>query len=226
MLKLGFGTSALYAPGILPRKVDLAADHGVCVYPGGTFLEVAVLQGRIPQFLGRARTLGFGAIEVSNGVVPVAGRVRRDVIQKARGMGFRVLAEVGSKDAGRQPPAAELAAQAQADLEAGADYIICEARENGRGIGIYDGGGSIKEADVAVLAAAIPPERMVWEAPDKGQQQALMAWFGVNVNLGNVAPGDVLALEAMRTGLRADTMPLPASLPLVAGAEAPGDGEV
>ena len=49
-------------------------------------------------------------------------------------------------------------------------------------------------------------EALIWEAPLKNQQQNLILRFGPNVNLGNIQPADVLAVEALRCGLRGDTL--------------------
>jgi hypothetical protein len=49
-------------------------------------------------------------------------------------------------------------------------------------------------------------ERLVFEAPARRQQAWFIRRFGADVNLGNIAAGDVLALEALRVGLRADTI--------------------
>jgi phosphosulfolactate synthase len=56
------------------------------------------------------------------------------------------------------------------------------------------------------IAHAIDPDRMVFEAPRKPQQVFFVRRFGVNVNLGNIPPSDVLSVETLRLGLRADTL--------------------
>ena len=48
-------------------------------------------------------------------------------------------------------------------------------------------------------------DRVLFEAPRKDQQAWLIREFGPDVNLANIATGDVLALETLRLGLRADT---------------------
>ena len=48
--------------------------------------------------------------------------------------------------------------------------------------------------------------KLIWEAPLKNQQTYLILKFGANVNLGNIAPEEVTALETMRRGLRGDTL--------------------
>ncbi|GAH69578.1 unnamed protein product, partial [marine sediment metagenome] len=93
------------------------------------------------------------------------------------------------------------------DLEEGVFKVIVEAREAGKGVGIYDRDGKVKEDEIeAILAGVRNSDTLIWEAPIKNQQQYLILRFGPNVNLGNVPPDDILALEALRNGLRGDTL--------------------
>nr|PZN39976.1 MAG: phosphosulfolactate synthase [Bacillota bacterium] len=204
--KFGFGTAALHPPARLAEKLAALRAAGVCPYPGGTLLEAAAVQGQAEAFLERARALGFEAAEVSEGTIPLSPRRRRELIAAARGLGLRVLAEVGKKDPAAQPSPEALAEQALADLEAGAEYVIIEGRESGRGVGIYGPAGQVREEWVETLAARLPVEKVIWEAPRKEQQQALILRFGPNVNLGNIPPEEAMALEALRVGLRGDTL--------------------
>jgi len=207
VVKLTFGTSAFFDYAVLKEKVRTIRAHGVSCMPGGTFLEVALWQGAYDRYLERARELGFDAIEVSDGTIEVDPRTRAEAIGKALKAGFRVLSEVGKKDPADARPMAALAAQVNADLESGAFLVIMEAREAGRGVGIYDAAGLPKEAELeAFLAGVREPGRILWEAPLAPQQRYLVLRFGPNVNLGNIAPEDVLALEALRCGLRGDTL--------------------
>jgi len=49
-------------------------------------------------------------------------------------------------------------------------------------------------------------DRVLFEAPQKDQQVWFLRRFGREVNMGNIAPDDVLSLETLRLGLRADTV--------------------
>ncbi|MGE5623476.1 MAG: phosphosulfolactate synthase [Methanocella sp.] len=208
-VKLAFGTSALYGRSLLGRKIQLIRAYGIHVYPGGTFLEVAYLQGRIPEFVTHAAALGFTALEVSDGTVTLPPEERSRAIRIGRAAGLTVLTEVGKKDTAAQKPAAELRRQLEQDLAEGATHVIVEGRESGKGVGIFDARGEVKEDDMEALALDLPdPSVLIWEAPLKSQQEALIARFGPDVNLGNVPTTEVLALEALRRGLRGDTLRL------------------
>lgn len=208
-IKLGFGTAALYPERLLRAKVELIRSFGVEPYPGGTFLEVALLQGRLEAYLRASWALGFTTIEVSDGTIDLSPAERAAAIAAARSLGFDVITEVGKKDGASELDASAALAQVRADLAQGACKVILEGRESGKGVGIYDDRGRLKKDDLAPLIAGLErPDAVMWEAPLKAQQQELIALFGPNVNLGNVAPGEVMALEALRCGLRGDTLRL------------------
>ncbi|HYX49790.1 MAG TPA: phosphosulfolactate synthase, partial [Ktedonobacteraceae bacterium] len=117
------------------------------------------------------------------------------------------ITEVGKKDPKLQPTAIELAEQALQDIEWGAQYVTVESRESGKGIGIYDDNGAVHTEAVTTICERMGPlvDRLIWEAPLKNQQTYLIQQFGPNVNLGNIPTGEVLALEALRAGLRFET---------------------
>ncbi|MCC7360630.1 MAG: phosphosulfolactate synthase [Anaerolineales bacterium] len=205
--KLSFGTSALLDEDDLRAKIALIKQHGILTYPGGTLTEYALVRGKCREFFERARELGFNAVEVSDGTIELSAPDRHAMINCAHDLGLAVVAEVGKKDPRRQPQARVLAALAQADFEAGADWVIVEARESGKGVGVYDSDGRVTEYDVGVIAAALDTYlgRLIWEAPLKSQQEYFILRFGPDVNLGNIQPHELLGLEALRAGLRFET---------------------
>lgn len=206
-LKLTFGTSAFYDETTLRKKVEIVTGAGVDIYPGGTFLEVAVLQGVYPSYLKRARELGFTAIEVSDGTMEMSVETRADCIKRALDAGFLVVTEVGKKSPDEKVAAKLMHDLIAHDLNLGAKYVIVEAREGGKGVGIFDKSGAVDETEVdQIIAGVDDPTRLMWEAPLKDQQQYLILRFGNNISLGNVPTNDVLALEALRQGLRGDTL--------------------
>jgi phosphosulfolactate synthase len=207
VIKLTFGTSAFYERRLLKQKNELIVSSGIEVMPGGTFLEVAIWQKSLDSYLKRARDLGFSAIEVSDGTIDIDKATRREAIKRALDMGFKVITEVGKKDPREAPPAELIHDLIREDLAAGAFKVIIEAREAGKGVGIFDQEGKTKGDEIdRILAAGTAADDLIWEAPLKNQQQDLILRFGLNVNLGNIPPEEVLALEALRQGLRGDTL--------------------
>ncbi|HBV98728.1 MAG: phosphosulfolactate synthase [Peptococcaceae bacterium BICA1-7] len=205
-IKLAFGTSALYNNNVLPEKIELARSQGIDIYPGGTFLEVALIQDRLEEFYQLCKSLGFTCVEVSDGTINLEREVRERAISRASDMGFLVLTEVGKKDVNDQTPVEEFAAQIKSDLKNGAFKVILEGRETGANVGLYDENGNFIKDDLERLLGEIEDPRIImWEAPNKDQQLELISRFGPNVNLGNIPTREVLALEALRVGLRSDS---------------------
>jgi phosphosulfolactate synthase len=208
-IKFTFGTAALYTPALLRAKIALIRSYGIGVYPGGTFLEIAITQGALAPYLERAKDLGFTHIEVSDGTIDLDPGARREAIALARSYGFPVITEVGKKEGGAPLDPAEALAQIQADLEVGAVKVIVEGRESGKNAGLLDASGKFRTDDLERLVGGLSdPGVLMWEAPQKAQQEELIARFGPNVNLGNIPPDEVLALEGLRQGLRGDTLRL------------------
>jgi phosphosulfolactate synthase len=207
-VKLSFGTSALLSASFVQRKTALLRQHQIDVYPGGTLAEIMLAQHVFPDYVKRARVLGFTAIEVSDGTLELTPAIRRDAIRRVLDAGLKAITEVGKKDARAEPSIAAMCDQVADDVETGASLVIIEARESGIGVGIYDESGAIRAGRLAAMEAGLRAyeDRLMWEAPLPRQQTALINHFGPNVNLGNVRPPEVLGLEALRRGLRFDTL--------------------
>lgn len=206
-IKLAFGTTIALSERGVRDKIQLMRSYNIDVYPGGTLLEAAVFQGALLEFLHRARDLGFTMIEVSDGTITMSPARRADAIHCALDLGFHVITEVGKKDPRKKMPAGAMQAQIAADLAMGARYVIIESREGGKGIGIYDQNGKVNVPELDALVGGLEDlDRIVWEAPQCSQQAYLIERFGPNVNLGNIQPPDVLALEALRCGFRFETL--------------------
>ncbi|MBT9259801.1 MAG: phosphosulfolactate synthase [Clostridiales bacterium] len=205
-VKLGFGTAYLYPAGLLQAKVRLLRSYGVHVYCGGTFLEAAEVQGKAEVFLQKIHKAGFDFVEISDGTVPLSLRRRRELLLLARDLGLEVVTEVGQKHPEDRLPLSRWVEAIHQDLKAGARFVLVEARESGRGTGLYDEKGEVDEEVLEALEGAAPLERLIWEAPQKHQQLFFLQRHGVNANLGNIPPQGVLSLEALRLGLRADSL--------------------
>jgi phosphosulfolactate synthase len=206
--KLSFGTSVFVRPEVLRHKLELLARHQVLTFPGGTLLEAAVVQGHCRPYMERARQLGFSAVEVSDGTIPLPAERRRNMIACARDAGLIPITEVGKKDPRQQPTPNQLAEEALQDLEWGARWVVVEGREGGTSVGIYDDAGRVLEQALETIARAMGDQvgRLIWEAPQMRQQADLIARFGETVNLGNIPPHEILALESLRAGLRFETL--------------------
>jgi phosphosulfolactate synthase len=200
--KLGWGVA--YLDPDVAAKVALLRDSGVLACTGGTLLEIAWVQGRTPQFLAWAADCGFPCVEVSNGAVEMPAEDKRMLVETASER-FTVIAEIGSKDPTAAVSPEDWARQAKADLAAGATWVVTEGREGGQ-VGLYEPDGRIRAEVVTALTAEIGVDRLIFEAPRREQQVWLLGAFGPEVSLGNIPAGEVLGLETLRLGLRADTL--------------------
>ncbi len=203
-VKLGFGT-AVVSPH-LEEKIAVYKSFGMAVYFGGTLFEAYLVRNQIDDYIRICRDFGIEYMEISDGSITIPHAEKCGYIEKMTKHGT-VLSEVGSKDATHIIPPYKWIEQMKAELEAGSSYVIAEAREAGN-VGIYRGTGEVREGLVQEILTQIPEARIIWEAPQKAQQLYFLQLLGCNANLGNIPPSEVIALEAMRIGLRGDTFTL------------------
>jgi phosphosulfolactate synthase len=204
IVKLGFGTS--FATPNLREKIEVYRSYGIPIYLGGTLFEAFLVRNQFDDYVAVCKDYGITYMEVSDGSITIPHPEKCGYIEKLTRYGT-VLSEVGSKDAAHIIPPYKWIELMSAELSAGASYVIAEARESGN-VGIYRGSGEVREGLIQEILTQIPPEKILWEAPQKDQQLYFIELIGCNVNLGNIAPSEVLAMEAMRIGLRGDTFHL------------------
>jgi phosphosulfolactate synthase len=201
IVKLGFGT-AFVTPN-LKDKLAVYAESNVPVYFGGTLFEAFLIRNQMDDYVAMCKEFGVTTMEVSDGSITIPHTEKCGYIEKLA-KSFKIYSEVGSKDAAHIIPPYKWIELMRAELSAGASYVIAEAREAGN-VGIYRGSGEVREGLVQEILTQIPAEKILWEAPQKAQQLYFLELIGCNVNLGNIAPSEMIALEAMRIGLRGDT---------------------
>ena len=204
VVKLGFGT-AFVTPN-LKEKLAVYREYDMPVYFGGTLFEAFLIRNQFEDYISVCKEFGVSYMEVSDGSITIPHAEKCGYIEKLSKHGV-VLSEVGSKDAAHIIPPYKWIELMSAELSAGAAYVIAEAREAGN-VGIYRGSGEVREGLVQEILTQIPAEKILWEAPQKAQQLYFLELIGCNVNLGNIAPSEIIALEAMRIGLRGDTFEL------------------
>lgn len=204
ILKLGFGTS--FVTPNLKEKIEVYQSYDIPVYFGGTLFEAFLIRNQFNDFIEVCKRYNITYMEVSDGSVTIPHAEKCGYIEKLTKYGT-VLSEVGSKDETNIFPPYKWIELMRAELEAGSSYVIAEAREAGN-VGLYRGSGEVRQGLVQEILTQIPPEKIIWEAPQKGQQLYFLELLGCNVNLGNIAPTEVIPLEAMRVGLRGDTFHL------------------
>jgi len=204
LIRLGFGSA--YVTGALQEKVELYQRFEVPVALGGTLTELAWLQQRVDGLRDWLRELGVLHIEVSSGTVEIPPDEKAELI-RSLAADFTVFAEVGDKD-----PAAIMAPYRWVELieealEAGAAKVVCEGRASGDA-GMYRPDGEARTGLIDEIVHRVDFHRLIFEAPQRHQQVWFIQHLGPEVNLGNIRPDDVIPLETLRLGLRADTLHL------------------
>jgi phosphosulfolactate synthase len=200
IVKLGWGTA--YVTSSLERKLDVLREKPVVI--GGTFFEVVYVKDRLDDYKRWLNDLGLTHVEISDGTVSIPRERKLELIADfARD--FTVLSEVGSKDSSVEYTTAEWTRWLNEELEAGAWKVITEAREGGTA-GIFDSSGGMRTELIGDIANVVGPANIVFEAPTKAAQAWFVKQFGPSVNLGNIAPDEVIPLETLRLGLRGDTL--------------------
>ncbi|MFM2225675.1 MAG: hypothetical protein RJA07_1877 [Bacteroidota bacterium] len=202
VVKLGFGTA--YVTMNLDEKLAVYRRHHIPFYFGGTLFEAFIARNQFNDYIKVLDKYEMEFVEVSDGSLEIPHSKKMKYIEILAKKGLKVLSEVGSKDAEKIFPPYQWIELMQTELNAGAYKVIAEAREAGN-MGIYRGNGEVREGLVQEILTKIKKEKIIWEAPQKAQQTWFIKLCGANVNLGNIAPNDVIPVETLRIGLRSDT---------------------
>ena len=200
-VKLGFGTSVI-TPGV-DKKIRIYHEAGMTVYLGGTLFEAFIIRGLYNEYVELLKESGVRMVEISDGSYEFEHSDKLEYIRKLS-KEFTVISEVGSKKKNIIYTPDQWVEMMKAELVAGSVKVIAEARESGT-IGIYNDDGSVNLGLINAISKEIGFENVLWEAPLKQQQAWFITNFGANVNLGNIAPNEIIALESLRLGLRSDT---------------------
>ena len=202
IVKLGWGTS--YVTINLEKKIALYRSFQTPVVCGGTLFEAVVARGRLDEYRHWLTENRFSHIEVSDGTIDLPRERKLELIADLA-RDFTVLSEVGSKDAEVVFAPYQWVEWMREELEAGAWKVVTEARETGTA-GIFRPTGEIRTGLIDEIAHSIDVEDIIFEAPTKASQAWFVKHFGPEVNLGNIPPEEVIPLETLRLGLRADTL--------------------
>lgn len=201
IVKLGWATS--FVTPNLKEKIKVYKDAGIPIYFGGTLFEAFIIRNQFDDYRKILDKYDLSYAEVSDGSIELDHDKKCDYISKLAEQ-VTVLSEVGSKDEEKIIPPYQWISLMQAELDAGAWKVIGEAREGGN-VGLFRSTGEVRSGLVQEILTKIPFEKIIWEAPQKAQQVWFIKLLGTNVNLGNIAPNEVIPLETIRLGLRGDT---------------------
>ncbi len=201
IVKLGWATS--FVTPNLDEKLKLYSAAGIPVYFGGTLFEAMLVRGQFDDYCRLLDKYKLQYAEVSDGSIDIAHEEKCEYIRKLTKQ-VTVISEVGSKDVQKIFAPYKWIKLMQSEIEAGAWKVIAEARESGN-VGIYRDSGEVRQGLIDEILTQIPAETIIFEAPQKAQQVWFIKLIGANVNMGNIAPIDVIPLETLRLGIRSDT---------------------
>lgn len=201
LVKLGFGSSMI-TPN-LDKKIALYKEAGIPVYFGGTLLEAFLIRNEFKNYLKVLTKYKMEYAEISDGSIVLPHAKKCEYIKQLAKQVI-VISEVGSKEEGIIIRPNVWIQMMERELEAGVWKVIAEARESGT-VGIYRPNGKAHVMLINKITSRVPHDKIIWEAPQKSQQVYFIKQFGANVNLGNIAPAEVVAVESLRLGLRSDT---------------------
>jgi|SRR5690554_3396191 len=199
--KIGFGTALITSN--LHEKIKIYSQAGITPYFGGTLFELFIVRNMFDEFQTFLDTYNIGMAEVSDGSIELEQDKKLHYIQELK-KNFTVISEVGSKQADKVFSSEIWIELIKSELAAGSVKVITEARESGT-IGIFDKDGAANTILINSIIKNIDITKIMWEAPQKSQQALFIKLLGESVNLGNIATNEVVALEALRLGLRGDT---------------------
>ena len=205
ILKVSMACWMIANEDVTRQKIAIAKKYRVPTTTGGGPFEVAYVQGRLGQYLDLVADFGFTRIECGEGFTDISLDAQ-EIVKMANGRGLEVQFELGKKHTGAftKDVVEALISQGRRWLEAGAVQLVVEARESAKGVGLFDDEGNLNVGFADRFANAFGHAVVMFEAPNKPSQFALLDHFGSEVHLCNVRLEELLRVEIYRRGLHSD----------------------
>jgi len=205
ILKVSMACWMIADENVTRQKIAIAKKYRVPTTTGGGPFEVAYVQGKLPQYLDLVVDFGFTRIECGEGFTDISLNAQ-EIVKMANDRGLEVQFELGKKHTGAftEDVVEALISQGKRWLEAGAVQLVVEARESAKGVGLFDDEGNLNVRFADRFANAFGHSVVMFEAPNKPSQFALLDHFGSEVHLCNVRLEEVLRVEIYRRGLHSD----------------------
>ncbi len=206
VLKISMACWLIADESVSRAKFAAARARGIPTTTGGGPFEIAVARDRLPTYLDLVADVGASRIECGEGFTDLRARPE-DVVRAAADRGLEVQYELGKKHTGAFEAEAmrDLIDLGHRWLAAGAKQLVVEARESAQSVGLFGVDGTLNGAFADELADAFGLDQVVFEAPNKPSQFALLNHFGRDVHLCNVRLEEILRVEIYRRGLHSDS---------------------
>jgi phosphosulfolactate synthase len=204
-LKISMACWMIADESVTRRKVTAATYYGVPTITSGGPFEIAVAQGQLESYLDLCADIGVRRIECGEGFAKLRLRAA-NIAKLARERCLDVQFELGKKnDSASSGNAVDLLLdQGRRWLDAGAVQLVVEARESPKRAGLFHKEGDFDRAHADRFAHAFGLNILMFEAPSKTSQFALLDHFGRDVHLSNVRLEELLRVEIYRRGLHSD----------------------
>lgn len=205
ILKISMACWMIASENATRKKIAAAKAHGVRTVTGGGPFEIAVCLGQLEPYLDLCADIGVDRIECGEGFTDLDLNAK-DIVRMAASRGLEVQFELGKKHGGafKDEVIDQLIAQGERWLEAGAVQLVVEARESAKGVGLFDENGRFNGEFANRFARAFGLDVVIFEAPNKPSQFAMLEHFGRQVHLCNVRLEELLRVEIYRRGLHSD----------------------
>ena len=204
IIKLAATTTRYQGREFLKQKIKIYRDHGVDVFVGGVFLELALSKGVLKDFVKEAQYLELTMLEVSDSAISMTLDQKVELVKWVKRAGFKVLAECGRKMADSALSVSATKHSIERLIDAGAFKVIVESDEMEHAL---NSGNMSEVGDIAEMVLSVGPEHVILETPLGASYKIareFFMWavqsFGSDVNLGNVSPDHVTLLEMIRRG--------------------------
>jgi phosphosulfolactate synthase len=204
-IKISMACWMIANEAITRRKIAAACEHGVPTVTGGGPFEIAVAQERLPAYLDLCADIGVNRVECGEGFTDLLLEPA-EVVRMADERELQVQFELGKKHTGafREHVVDQLIEQGRRWIDAGALQLVLEARESACGVGLFDEQGNLNCSYADRFADAFGLSVIMFEAPNKPSQFALLDHFGRDIHLSNVRLEELLRVEIYRRGLHSD----------------------
>jgi len=187
---------------LMPRDTVKAAartyrEFGVTPFAGGILFEYAWQKNELDGLEKLLADLEIGGLEISENYVALTPDQRARAIERFQKRGIYVKYEFGRKNPAAPLALDELGAVVEAVGRQGIEHVIVEQSD-------FDMLVAARADAIPALIAQPWFGRLLIEAdPYRFPQQhvELIRTFGVEVNLANITPGQVLRLEGFRRGI-------------------------